>query len=77
MATTAPAKTPVNNDTTILTAIALYIILALSLPITLNALARTYFGNDAIIIAIILACVISLFPSVLLFALETSSNIKK
>lgn len=69
MATTAPAKTPVNNDTTILTAIALYIILALSLPITLNALVRTYFGNDAIIIAIILAYVISLFPSVLLFAL--------
>ena len=67
VATTAPAKTPVNNYTD--SPCIIYIILALSLSITLNALARTYFGNDAIIIAIILACVISLFPSVLLFAL--------
>ena len=75
-ATTEPGKAPVSNGSTTSTNTTLYsalgflffIALALPLSIILGLMAKASFGDDdAFILAIVLSCIISFFPSAIFF----------
>lgn len=75
VANTEPVKAPVSNGPTTSTNTTLYpalgflffVALALPLSIILGTMAKAYFGSDAFILAIVLACIISFFPSAIFF----------
>lgn len=86
VANTEQKKTPVSNGSTTSTNTTLYpalgflffVALALPLSITLGLMAKAYFGGDAIILAIVLSCIISFFPSAIFFFMgDVVKNLKE
>ena len=58
-----------STNTTLYSALGFLFFIALALPLSiiLGTMAKATFGGDAIILAIVLSCIISFFPSAIFF----------